>query len=65
MLETLQEHFHRFGDGRCDVILIRKLGVAVCQLAASGSPCFMEREAKLAVRQSMEACAEELNRKLG
>jgi DNA-binding transcriptional MerR regulator len=65
VLQALKEHYGRFADGRCDVILLRKMGISICLLAASDSPWYPEAGVKLAARLPMEICAEELNKKLG
>ncbi|WP_438447242.1 DUF4004 family protein [Gorillibacterium sp. sgz5001074] len=65
VLDTLGEHFTRFENGRCDLLLLRKSGVSVCQLVPAGILWCAERSVQLVLRQPMEVVAEELHRRLG
>ncbi|HZG75362.1 MAG TPA: YhbD family protein [Paenibacillus sp.] len=62
--ETLSRHLPSYEDGRCDLALLRKMGVSVVLLLPADAALRAEPEAKLAARLGVAACAEELHLKL-
>jgi hypothetical protein len=65
LLQVLKDHYLKFQDKRCDLIFIRKLGVASCCLVSNASEVFFEANTKIVANLSMAGCIEELKIKLG
>ncbi|TLS49255.1 DUF4004 family protein [Paenibacillus antri] len=63
-LETLRAHLSSYEDGRCDLVLFRKMGVPLVVLAPADAALSAEPGAKLAARLGVAACIEELHLKL-
>lgn len=59
----LKDNYRAFNGKNCELTILRKLGVAICILAAAGEARF-ESGAKVIFREPMGACAEELKLKL-
>lgn len=64
VLKTLEEHYKNFEGKYCDVLVIRKFGVAVCFLLQIPNEIYLESGAKLLQRVNAAQCVEELKVKL-
>ena len=64
VLETLEEHYKNFEGKYCEVLIIRKFGVAVCMLLEVPNEIYLEAGAKLLQRVNVSQCVEELKVKL-
>jgi hypothetical protein len=59
-VKTLQESYSKFEGKACDLIVIRKLGVAACLLVSPTSRVHFDDAVKTVVRMSLLTCVEEL-----
>ena len=64
ILKTLEEHYKNFEGKYCDVLLIRKFGVALCFLLQIPNEIYLEPGAKLLLKINAAQCVEELKSKL-
>jgi hypothetical protein len=64
ILNTLEDNYKNFQDKSCDVILVRKFGIAICFLSMIPNEFYMEKGAKLALKLNAAQCIEELKGKL-
>lgn len=64
ILNTLEENYNNFKDKSCDVLLIRKFGIAVCLLSMIPNELYIEKGAKLALKLNAAECIEQLKGKL-
>ncbi|MBW7456173.1 YhbD family protein [Paenibacillus sepulcri] len=64
LLPTLEEHFKAFEDKGCDVVFIRKMGVAIFLLLGRSEKIGFDRGVKQVLRLSVTDCIEELRMKL-
>lgn len=64
ILATLDKNYKSFEEKYCDVVLIRKLGVAVCFLVSVPNELYLEPQALLLLKINAGKCAEELKSKL-
>ena len=64
ILDTLEESYKNFQDKSCDVLLIRKFGIALCLLLNIPNEFYIEKGAKLVLKLNAAECVEELKRKL-
>ncbi|MDD3225065.1 MAG: YhbD family protein [Clostridium sp.] len=64
ILDTLEKNYKNFDGRYCDVVLVRKLGVAVCFLMLIPNEIYMENDAKLVLKVNAGKCVQELKSKL-
>jgi DNA-binding transcriptional MerR regulator len=64
LLRTLTDHYPRFQGKNGDVIVVRKLGVAMCFLVSTPSEIALENGAKAVIRLNIANCMEELKIKV-
>ncbi|GGE15111.1 hypothetical protein GCM10011571_15810 [Marinithermofilum abyssi] len=64
LLRTLTDHYPRFQGKNCDVLVVRKLGVAMCFLVSTPSKMAFEDGAKAIIRLNIANCMEELKMKV-
>lgn len=60
ILDGLEAHYPAFQGKNCELMLIRKLGVAVCVLLASPMEAYVDKSAKIVARVNIASAAEEL-----
>jgi hypothetical protein len=64
ILDTLEKNYKNFDGRYCDVVLIRKFGVAICFLMLIPNEIYIETEAMLVLQVNAGECVEELKSKL-
>lgn len=64
ILDTLEKNYKNFDGRYCDVVLIRKFGVAICFLILIPNEMYVETEAVLVFKINAGECVEELKSKL-
>ncbi|HEY5563618.1 MAG TPA: YhbD family protein [Clostridiaceae bacterium] len=64
ILQNLEDDYNNYKDKNCDMIFIRKFGLATCFLTSSSEPIYLEKSAKLIGRQNINICIEELKLKV-
>lgn len=64
ILDTLERNYENFDGRYCDVVLIRKFGVAICFLILIPNEIYVETEAVLVFQINSGECVEELKSKL-
>jgi hypothetical protein len=64
ILDTLEKNYENFDGRYCDVVLIRKFGVAICFLMLIPNEIYVETEAVLVFQINAGECVEELKSKL-
>jgi DNA-binding transcriptional MerR regulator len=64
LLQTLEEHYDKFQNRNCELMLIRKLGIATCLLVSTPNEVHVERGARVVVRLHMPTYVEQLKVKL-
>ncbi|CAM3845718.1 YhbD family protein [Alicyclobacillus pomorum] len=64
LLQTLEEHYAKFQHRNCELMLIRKLGIATCLLVSTPNEVHVERGARVVVRLHMPTYVEQLKMKL-
>ncbi len=64
VLQTLHDHFPKLEQKNSELMLIRKMGMAIVLLVSSSEDVFIERTAKIAVRLSMNKMIESLKKKV-
>ncbi|ACT04610.1 YhbD family protein [Paenibacillus sp. JDR-2] len=64
MLPTFLEHYKKFKEQQCDLILLRKMGVSVFLLVSSGGEIHFESGVKIILRVDVPAMIEQLKLKL-
>ena len=62
--KTVEQGHAKFEGKACDLVVIRKLGVAAGMLFSPASPVHFDESVKIAVRLSLSACIEELKMRL-
>ncbi|RUT33246.1 DUF4004 family protein [Paenibacillus zeisoli] len=65
LVQTLTEHYPAFAGRDCELLLIRKMGVAAFILMSKNSEIYFDRGVKVVVRLSMAQVTEELKLKIG
>lgn len=65
LVQTLTEHYPAFAGRDCELLLIRKMGVAAFILLSKNSEIYFDRGVKEVVRLSMAQVTEELKLKIG
>jgi hypothetical protein len=64
MLNVMETHYKTFEGRDCDIVLIRKFGVAVCFFISSPNELLIEAGAKLVLKVNVSKAIEELKLKL-
>lgn len=64
MLQTMESHYKNFEGKNCEIILMRKFGVAICFIAGLPNEIYLETGAKLVLRVDISKAIEELKLKL-
>lgn len=64
ILSTLKKNYNNFEGKYCDVMLIRKLGIAFCMILLSPDRFSLDKDSKLALKVNTADCLEELKTKL-
>ncbi|BBW96419.1 YhbD family protein [Geobacillus sp. FSL W8-0032] len=62
--KMFESHYPKLQGKSCELIVLRKMGVATCFLAEGAVNLYIEEGAKLAARLHVPACIEELKLKL-
>ncbi|MFN7250295.1 MAG: YhbD family protein [Anaerobacillus sp.] len=64
ILQTLVDHYPKFQQKSCELFVMRKMGIAIALLIASGEEIHLEKTAKIAVKFSISAAIESLKKKI-
>lgn len=64
ILSTLKKNYNNFEGKYCDIMLIRKLGIAFCMILLSPNKFSLDKDSKLAFKVNTADCLEELKTKL-
>jgi DNA-binding transcriptional MerR regulator len=64
VLQTLKDHFREFNEKNCDIIIIRKFGVAICLIILSPNQICIENNAKLLMKINIGECIVKLKEDL-
>ncbi|EIJ79951.1 hypothetical protein PB1_06297 [Bacillus methanolicus PB1] len=64
LLNVMENHFPKIQGRSCEFILIRKMGISTCILAANGNDIYFEDGVKVVVRLHLPSCMEELKIKI-
>jgi len=64
MLQMFAEHYKKFDGKKCDLIVVRKMGITSIMLVSSPSEICFDNGVKIVVRLDVASCIEELNLKL-
>lgn len=64
MLTVMEEHYNAFEGRNCDIVLVRKFGVAVCFIAGAPNEIRLESGAKLVLQINISKSIEDLKLKL-
>ncbi|AYD40190.1 DUF4004 family protein [Clostridium fermenticellae] len=64
IMNTLEKNYKNFDGRYCDVVLIRKFGVAFCLLMLVPNEIYIESEAVLVLKVDSRECVEELKSKM-
>ncbi len=64
LLAALQEHYPKFNGEACDLVFIRKMGVASFALVSSGALAYFDDGVKVVRRLNMHEAMEQLKNKL-
>jgi len=64
LISTLNEHYGEFQGKACDLLIVRKLGVSICILAAAPNQIVPDSGSKVVARLSLNNCIEEMKPKL-
>jgi DNA-binding transcriptional MerR regulator len=59
-VKTLQEAYPKFEGRAYDLIVIRKLGIAVCALVSPTIPVYFDGDSTVIIRTNLSTCLEEL-----
>lgn len=65
LVQTMEEHYPAFAGRECELMLTRKMGVAVFLLLSKDSEIYFDRGVKEVVRLSLALATEELKLKIG
>ena len=65
VLDSIEEDYKKLGNKGCEMLLIRKFGVAACILVAAPCQLYVEKSARIVERISITEVIEELKIKLG
>jgi hypothetical protein len=64
MLQTMESFYKNFEGKNCEIVLIRKFGVATCFLMAAPNEMYIESGAKLVLKVNISKAIEELKLKI-
>jgi predicted DNA-binding transcriptional regulator AlpA len=64
LLRTLSDSYQKFTGKSCDLIFLRKLGIATCFLILNPHEIYFENSAKVIAQLNLGNCVEELKMKL-
>ncbi|MDO8964129.1 MAG: YhbD family protein [Coriobacteriia bacterium] len=64
VVRVLEEAYAGFEGRECDLIFVRKFGVATCCLVSTGADVMFESGARVVVRLSLRDCIDELSARL-
>lgn len=64
ILETMERHYKNFEGRDCEIVIVRKFGVAICFLLAVPNEVYMEAGAKLVLKVNVSKAIEELKLKI-
>lgn len=64
LLNVLDTYYSKLQGRSYELILIRKMGISTCMLAASGNDVYFEEEVKVVARLHLPSCMEELKMKI-
>lgn len=64
IIDTLEKNYENFDGRYCDVVLIRKFGIAICFLMLIPNEIYVEAEAELVLKVNAGECLEELKTKV-
>lgn len=65
LLQTMADNYIKFEGKHCELIFIRKMGIATFLLTLSPNEIYFESSAKVVIRLSLASCIEELKIKVG
>ncbi|RXJ04316.1 DUF4004 family protein [Anaerobacillus alkaliphilus] len=64
VLQTLKDHYPKTKERSCELVLIRKMGIAIVLLVPTSEQLFIEGTAKIAVRLPLSKVIERLKKKV-
>jgi DNA-binding transcriptional MerR regulator len=60
VFDVFEKHYSALQGRSCELLFLRKMGVAICLLVASGNDVYVEERAKIIVRLHVPTCVEQL-----
>ncbi len=64
LISTLEEHYAKFPTRHCELLFVRKLGIATCMLVSIPNDMYFESSTKVVAKVHMPTCVEQLKMKL-
>jgi len=64
LLQVLEDNYKAFEGKSCELIFLRKLGIATCLLVSAPSQVYFEKGAHVVARLNLTNCIEELKTKI-
>ena len=64
IIETLEENYKSLEGKNCEMIFLRKFGVALCFLITVPNEIYIEKDTKIVLRLNISQCIEELKIKI-
>jgi DNA-binding transcriptional MerR regulator len=64
LIQAFEEHYAKFPNRHCELIFVRKLGIATCMLVSTPCELYFESGTKIVAKLHMPACVEQLKLKL-
>ncbi|MFB5190360.1 YhbD family protein [Alicyclobacillus fastidiosus] len=64
ILETMEESYSRFEDGKCRLVFVRKLGVSLCILCSTADDVIFDSATRVVFEFDVTKCVEDLKLKL-
>lgn len=64
IIETLEENYKSLEGKNCEMIFLRKFGIALCFLITVPNEIYIEKDAKIVLRLNISQCIEELKIKI-
>lgn len=60
VFDVFEQHYSAFQGRSCELLFVRKMGISICLLVASGNDVYVEEKAKIIVRLHVPTCVEQL-----
>lgn len=64
IIETLEENYKLLEGKNCEIIFLRKFGMAMCFLITVPNEVYVDKDAKIILRLNISQCIEELKTKI-